>query len=41
MWKMGEGTVGESNEGKMRTTVTEQQLIKIVLRFKNKYLLNK
>ena len=28
MWKMGEEKMGQSNGGKMRTTVTEQQLIK-------------
>ena len=28
MWKMGEGRVGESKGGKMRTAVTEQGLIK-------------
>ena len=28
MWKMGEGRAGESNGGKMRTTVTKQLLSK-------------
>ena len=31
MWKMGEGRAGDINEGIMRTTVTEKQLIKIYL----------
>lgn len=29
MWKTGEGRAGESNRGKMKTTVTEQRLKKI------------
>ena len=31
MWKMGAGRAGDINEGIMRTTVTEKQLIKIYL----------
>ena len=26
MWKMGQGRTGKHNEGKIRTTVTEQRL---------------